>query len=159
MVLSQDGETEGVVEQLTQESEGAKDALTQPTAEGDEAESPVFISEELVAQYDREKASIKCDGVIFEKASAQRPLCFFRPSESELDVKIGRGEDVDVTVPSKDGSCGISRFAFRLLWSETGTCPIIPSHFSCVAQIVVFVSTALRLAWSPHQFLFTMMIS
>ena len=64
--------------------------------------------------------------VVWERDGKKQPLAFFSATEGVLDERVGRGtEGVDITVPSPDGRCGISRYAFHLKRSASGIYSIL----------------------------------
>ena len=114
---------DGSVAQLTQASESALELLTQQHPEEGNARGPICASATLKTQYLEDKSIIDEDGLILEHKGKQQALAFFHTLCDPIDLKVGRGlegEDVDIVVPIKDGWCGVSRLAFRILRSDKG---------------------------------------
>ena len=115
--MSESEKAEGA-SQLTQGSEHVFKAINQHPSDGDQSDVSqsskpiVFFSEEMKDQYLRDVSLVKHDGFIWEMGGKCHTLAFFRPSFCDFQIKVDRGDDMDIAIPSKDGSCGISQFAF-----------------------------------------------
>ena len=121
----QDGESGA---QLTQGAEAELNLLTQHSSEGESSQALILMTPELEEQFQQSRSTLAYDGLVFEADGKQTPLAFFRNAEESFDVLVGRGPAADVVVPSKDGKCGVSRAAFRLLRNSAGAYSILSTN-------------------------------
>ena len=137
-----DAVDENVDAQLTQISEEAVSALTQPQGSPpeDATISPFVHSEALVAQFHASPQKVALDCLVFEQKGILQPLCFIRADVGSFDISIGRDVSSDVVIPCDNGWCGVSRKAFRLLRTDAGalslkTSNAVPFFIRCEGKL------------------------